>query len=278
MSGSLASLVTVRGRRAWLLLCALLVLVFAATPAVAQQVVNTATVSPPDGVVDPDTDNNEATVETPIVQVATSKSSNPASGEAVSVGQTITYTLAVEVSGGPLPTDVVLTDTIGPGQTLDAGSLPSGCSSSTGGGGETIVTCTVPADSAAGTYTFEYSTTVDVDATDSVSNSVEPNVGTCDDCETDHPLAPPAVTYAKTADTAGPVSVGDVITYTLTATVTNSQLVTDLVLTDTLAGRGPDVRVGDQCGCVHLHGQPELHAACGHGAGDVHGDLHGDGQ
>ncbi|MBC6906291.1 isopeptide-forming domain-containing fimbrial protein, partial [Saccharophagus sp. K07] len=238
MSGSLAALVTVRGRRAWLLLCALLVLVFAATPAVAQQVVvNTATVSPPDGVVDPDTDNNEATDETPIVQVATSKSSSPASGEAVSVGQTITYTLAVEVSGGPLPADVVLTDTISPGQTLDAGSLPSGCSSSPGGGGETIVTCTVPANSAAGTYTFKYSTTVDVGATDSVSNSVEPNVGTCDDCKTDHPLAPPAVTYNKTATLpAGQtaVSVGDVITYTLTATVSESQLTSALVLTDTL--------------------------------------------
>src|SRR5690606_23117269 len=59
--------------------------------------------------------------------------------------------------------------------------------------------------------------------------------GTCDaDCDVDVPVTDPSVTYNKSADTAGPVSVGDVITYTLTATVTNSQLVTDLVLTDTL--------------------------------------------
>src|SRR5690606_27093266 len=48
------------------------------------------------------------------------------------------------------------------------------------------------------------------------------------------PVADPTVTYNKAADTAGPVSVGDAITYTLTATVSASQLTTDLVLTDTL--------------------------------------------
>src|SRR5690606_6971039 len=51
---------------------------------------------------------------------------------------------------------------------------------------------------------------------------------------TDTPVTAPAVTYAKSASTAGPVAVGDTITYTLTATVTNSQLTSDLVLTDTL--------------------------------------------
>src|SRR5690606_40609621 len=59
-------------------------------------------------------------------------------------------------------------------------------------------------------------------------------------CETDHPLAPPAVTYNKTATLpAGQtaVSVGDELTYTLTATVSETQLTRALVLTDTLGTR-----------------------------------------
>src|SRR5690606_6354723 len=65
--------------------------------------------------------------------------------------------------------------------------------------------------------------------------------GTCDvDCDIEVPVADPSVTYNKTAGAAGTERVGDTITYTLTATESESQLVAELVLTDTL-GTGLDL-------------------------------------
>src|SRR5690606_27487880 len=70
-------------------------------------------------------------------------------------------------------------------------------------------------------------------AVGTVANAVVGNQGTCDvDCDIEVPVADPSVTYNKTADTAGPVSVGDTSSYTLTATVSESQLVAELVLND----------------------------------------------
>src|SRR5690606_29035855 len=101
--------------------------------------------------------------------------------------------------------------------------------------------CTLPAGTVPGTYTVTYTATVNDQAVGTVANAVVGNQGTCDvDCDIEVPVADPSVTYNKTADTAGPVSVGDTITYTLTATVSESQLVADLVLTDTL-GTGLDL-------------------------------------
>src|SRR5690606_16193801 len=86
-----------------------------------------------------------------------------------------------------------------------------------------------------GTYTVTYTATVNDQAVGTVANAVVGNQGTCDvDCDIEVPVADPSVSYNKTADTAGPVSVGDTITYTLTATVSDSQLVADLVLNGTL--------------------------------------------
>src|SRR5690606_15133574 len=230
--GTLASL-----RGAGMVLALLSGLLLTARPvAFAQDAINTATIAPPAGTTDPDGSNDSASDSDPIVQVSTRKSSDPASGQEVEAGSTIEYVLSVDVTGGPLPTDVVLTDTLSVGQTLVPGSLPSSCNSAPGAGGTTVVTCVLAAGSlpAGNPHSFTYRTTVDLDATGSVGNNVVPNVGDCTSCSTEHPVADPTVTYNKAADTAGPVSVGDAITYTLTATVSASQLTTDLVLTDTL--------------------------------------------
>src|SRR5690606_12503922 len=101
--------------------------------------------------------------------------------------------------------------------------------------------CTLPAGTVPGTYTVSYTATVNAAAVGTVNNAGVGNQGACvDACDIETPVEEPSVTYNKTADTAGPVSVGDTITYTLTATVSESQLVTDLVLTDTL-GTGLDL-------------------------------------
>ena len=141
-----------------------------AWPASAQSVSNTATVSPPSGVVDPTPGNNSATDTDPVVSVSTSKTSSPASGQPVAVNGTIGYTLSVNVTGGALPVNIALTDTLSAGQTLVAASLPSACTSAAGSGGTTVVTCTLAAGAlpAGNPHTFAYSATVNADATGSV--------------------------------------------------------------------------------------------------------------
>jgi uncharacterized repeat protein (TIGR01451 family)/fimbrial isopeptide formation D2 family protein len=169
----------------------------------------------------------------PVVSVA--KTSNPASGTAVTTGQTITYTLTATVTGGALSTPLVLTDTLSANQTF--GSVTSlGAYSCTG-----TVQCTLPVGTAPGTYAVSYTATVNANASGSVGNSVVASGGggnppTCATCSTTHPLNP-SVSVVKTSNPASgaAVSAGQTITYTLTATVTNAALSAPLVLTDTLS-------------------------------------------
>ncbi len=177
--------------------------------------------------------------------VTYAKTANPPSGTGVSAGETITYTLTVNVSGGPTQSDVLLTDTLGAGLTVVT-PLPTGCSA----GGQ-VVTCTLAtgATPAGSPYTFVYEATVDADATVAVNNSVTatgggdpgdpgypgPGCTAPGGCETGHPLGP-TVTYGKTANppSGTGVSAGETITYTLTVNVSGGPTQSDVVLTDTL--------------------------------------------
>src|SRR5690606_17541909 len=147
----------------------------------------------------------------------------------VSVGDTITYTLTATVSDSQIGRASGREDALGTGLTVGLGTN-AGDFTCTGS-----LRCTLPAGTVPGTYTVTYTATVNDQAVGTVANAVVGNQGRCDVvCDIEVPVADPSVSYNKTADTAGPVSVGDTITYTLTATVSDSQLVADLVLTDTL--------------------------------------------
>ncbi|HET6783089.1 MAG TPA: isopeptide-forming domain-containing fimbrial protein, partial [Pseudoxanthomonas sp.] len=160
--------------------------------------------------------------------VTVNKSVNPGSGTAVAVGNTLTYTLTVNVANAATTVAEVLTDTLGAGLTV--GTLPAGCTPS----GQ-VVTCTLATGSAIGTYTFVYTATVDAAATTSVSNSVVPSTGTCLTCTTTNPVNP-TVTVNKSVNPGSgtTVAVGSVLTYTLTINVANAATTVAEVLTDTL--------------------------------------------
>ncbi|MFT3756074.1 MAG: isopeptide-forming domain-containing fimbrial protein [Pseudoxanthomonas sp.] len=179
--------------------------------------------------------------------VTFNKSSSPASGADVEIGDIITYTLSVTVADAPTLSDVVLVDIVGAGlgdiAVTNLGVFTGGFAGSTG-------TFTLATGTAPGTYAVQYTATVQANAGTTVGNSVTASGGnpppgpgvpptdpTCDGaCTTEHNVVKPAVTVAKSANPAAgtEVAVGDTLTYTLTTTVANASLLSDVVLTDTL--------------------------------------------
>ncbi|MEN5114640.1 OmpA family protein, partial [Brevundimonas diminuta] len=149
-------------------------------------------------------------------------------------------TLTATVADAPTNNVLTLTDTLGAGLDFTA-VTDAGVFACTPGN---PLVCTLPAGTPVGVYSLSYTATVNAAATGSVANAV---IGTGDDdpscsgtCDTDTPVIAPDVSYAKTADTAGPVRVGDTVAFTLTTTIANSLITSDVVLlTDTL-GTGLD--------------------------------------
>jgi large repetitive protein len=182
--------------------------------------------------------------------VAVNKIADPISGTEVTAGQTISYTLSVEVSDSATTDAVVLTDTLGAGLTLDAGSLPVEC----GAVGQ-VVTCTLASGSVPGSYTFEYSATVDFDAVTAVNNNVEATGGddpACGTCETGHPIVSPELSLAKAlVNPPNPIVEGSVVTYVITATNTGGvelydvEIVDDMITPDFIVC--PNVAVAETC-------------------------------
>ncbi|WP_141233640.1 isopeptide-forming domain-containing fimbrial protein, partial [Lysobacter antibioticus] len=119
--------------------------------------------------------------------VTVNKTSTPAGP--VAVGDTITYTLTTVVSNSQTTGVTTLTDTLGTGLTFGAVTNAGiyTCSSS----GANNVTCTLPANTAPGSYAVSYTATVNASATGSVGNTVVPtgpdNPG-CGTCTTNTPV------------------------------------------------------------------------------------------
>lgn len=150
-------------------------------------------------------------VAAPIITLA--KSSNPAAGTEVQFGQAIEYTLTATVSNSATLGDLVLVDTPDPGLTL--GALPNGCAMN----GATL-TCTLPAGTPAGVYTFVYSATVNGQAGAAVNNQVSGSVSAgqqpvCNACSITHQILAPQLRLTKAASVRE-AKIGDLVRYTLT--------------------------------------------------------------
>src|SRR5690606_18051300 len=147
------------------------------------------------------------TTSTPLAAPAITDRKSAAT-TSVSVGDTIGYTLTATVANSQTTAIVTLTDTLGVGLDFDtvtnAGAFTCNAANP--------LVCTLPAGTAPGTYSLTYNAVVNIAATGSVTNAV---VGSGDDtptcagsCDTETPVAAPAVTYAKSASTTGPVKTG----------------------------------------------------------------------
>lgn len=169
------------------------------------------------------------TYQPPTVTVSKSASAGP-----VSVGDTMTFSVSATV-GTSMTTDVLtLVDTLGPGLTFGSvtGTGMFSCSGA--------LTCTLPPGTPPGTYAVTYTATVDASATAQVVNTLAASGAdnpSCNACSTSTPVQSPRGTLVKSVTGPNPARVGDVLTYTLTATVTGSQLLAPIALNDAL-GRG----------------------------------------
>ncbi|MDX2427880.1 MAG: isopeptide-forming domain-containing fimbrial protein [Xanthomonadales bacterium] len=138
------------------------------------------------------------------LQVVVSKSSIPASGTPVAPGDTISYTLTLEVMDGPTTADTELTDTLDADLTF--GSVTSNPGGFAIGGSGNVLIFTLAAGVAVGTYEVEYTATINPDASGDVGNVVVITGGTdsdCYPCATGHPLAGTLTTEIPTASTLG---------------------------------------------------------------------------
>ncbi|HSX65454.1 MAG TPA: isopeptide-forming domain-containing fimbrial protein, partial [Pseudoxanthomonas sp.] len=177
------------------------------------------------------------TTEHPIAlpTITTVKTADPADGNEVRQGDTLTYTLTTTIATSATTAPFVLTDTLGAGLSFGAVTDAGGfaCSNE--------LVCELPAGTVPGTYAVTYTATVDADATGTVGNSVvvTSNGGDpdpeCNTCSTEHPIALPVITIVKSANPGAgvEVSVGDTIEYTLTVTIQNAAIPSELRLTDT---------------------------------------------
>jgi fimbrial isopeptide formation D2 family protein/uncharacterized repeat protein (TIGR01451 family) len=183
-------------------------------------------------------------------QISVAKTADPVSGSDVLQGQTLTYTVTVDVSSADTTEDLRLTDTLGPGLTFGA-VKDAGDFSCTG----TLV-CTLKAGAKIGSYAVTYTATVDQNASGTVGNQVAPdNQGidadpVCTSCTTQHNVVPAEIVVTKGSNPApdSTVSPGDTIEYTLTVTVGQSTTSQPLTLTDKLGDGLTFVEVTDDGG------------------------------
>jgi uncharacterized repeat protein (TIGR01451 family) len=194
-------------------------------------VTNSATVSCDAPVICDPVPPDEITIPYEDPGLTIEKTADPIGG--VVAGDVITYTFTLENTGNILLEDVVITDQLA-GLTWvtgpEVGDIPVGESAT---GSATYVVTQEDVDNGGVTNSAS--------ADCAVSCIDEPPIGEV----TVTPDQTPGLTIVKEADTAGPVSAGDVITYSFTVENIGTTTLADVTITDALAGltwvTGPDV-------------------------------------
>ncbi|WP_347252733.1 isopeptide-forming domain-containing fimbrial protein, partial [Dokdonella sp.] len=182
----------------------------------------------------------------PVINV--SKSSVPAPGTNVLIGDTITYTLTVNISNAPLTGNLVLTDTLGPGLSFGSVTANPGSHFTPDVSNAPLLEFVLPTGKGIGTYTITYTAIVNSSAGTTVANQVtaiggvdpsdpNPPQPTCGPCSLEHDVLRPTVTVSKASNPASgtAVSPGQTITYTVTVVVANAATNEDATITDTLS-------------------------------------------
>ena len=177
---------------------------------------------------------NEVTTEVRKPHVEISKSSNPASGENVKVGDAITYTIKLDNSTGKAPTTVTVKDTIPTGTSFVDGSVKVE-NTPTSDTADTLASGIEVNLNAGETKTVEFKVTVqDLDNGTEIKNTATVNDEPTN--ETEHTYVEPIISSEKVAVTENGlpyVVEGEKITYTITIK-NDGDLAKDVVVTDNI--------------------------------------------
>ena len=232
----------------------------------AGQITNiaTATADMPEGCVDclqPTDTDTEVVPPTQQPDVAVEKTSDVEDDQVLTIGDIVTYTFVAENTGNVTLTDVTITDTLPGISAIEPVSVASLIPDATATFTATYVVTQSDVDSgvivnsATATGTPPPSCTgctLPVSSPDSVTIIIPPATPTPTETATivatatetmeatatvtTVPGAVPSLGIVKTADTAGPVSAGDVITYIFTVTNTGNTPVDNVTVADPLPG------------------------------------------
>jgi len=246
---NIGSLWAAMGRRVIPCALALVAALAVSQPALAQNAVNTATITAPAGVTDPTPANNTATDSDPVVRTANLSVSKTDGIASIAPSGTTTYTIVVSNAGPSEVTAATVVDNAPAGLTINTWSCAV---TNPGTGGVVTTACGVAGgigninttvdmkNGAAITYTVN--ATVSASATGSISNTVAvaPPAGTTDpgpdgnnatDTNTVTPTADIAV--QKTLTTTGPYVVGQAVTYSIVVTNNGPSAATNVGVSDT---------------------------------------------
>jgi uncharacterized repeat protein (TIGR01451 family) len=221
--------------------------VVARLTATTGSITNTALVEGP--LPDPEAANDAASATTTVEEVSDLVLHKHAGLAAVKAGERLVYTLEVENNGPSTSATTTITDTLPADLTYVSDT--GGCDTSA----LPTITCEVGSLAAGSSATVGIVTEVEAGASGSIQNNAQvsgPNPDpdpSDDEASVSTPIVPFAADLAlkKTASTSGPVSVGDTITYTLTATDSGPDPSPETVVTDNLpAGL---TYVSDDGGC-----------------------------
>jgi uncharacterized repeat protein (TIGR01451 family) len=197
-------------------------------------VTNTALVEGP--LPDPEPADDSASATTAIEEVSDLLLHKRAGVAVVKAGEQLTYTLEVDNKGPSASATTTITDTLPAGLTYVSDT--GGCDTSA----LPTITCEVGGLAAGATATVEVVTEVEAGASGAIQNAAQvsgPNPDpepSDDEASVTTPIVPFAANLAlkKTASTNAAVSVGDTITYTLTATDNGPDPSPETVVTDNL--------------------------------------------
>ncbi len=182
---------------------------------------------------DPNPENNEDEVKTPVGKSADVSIVKKANVTEVAPGGTVVYTFLVSNDGPDEATGIVVSDTLPAGVTYVDGA--PGCNAA----GQ-VVTCSVNPIAAGGSRQTGITVKVSEDASGEIENTAkvsanEPDPDPSDNTSTiETPIAGEAdVAITKTVDNANPRP-GDIVTFTLTAKNVGNGTAENVVVSDTL--------------------------------------------
>lgn len=224
----------------------------AATPAtLTTPVINTATVQPPDGLVDPDLSNNTSTVTNTVAPVADLQITKTDGRSYYVPGAPVTYTITVTNAGPSFVTDALVNDTFDPsiivGATWTAVFTGTGSTGATSGSGSLVNHRISLAPGGKAVYTVTAQTSSSATATLVNTASVTAPAGTTDptpsnnqaaDVDTMLPPAKLVVTKSVQDLNGGFVVAGDTLRYTITVAnnpgVSQTEFATNVILDDAI--------------------------------------------